>query len=271
MVGCEVWRWDVSEPKIFPSEERIAEMVEEGRKYIAERRALGPDPNSALIWFPAIRDAGLPVPRTEFVEFDPDMLWPICDGKPARDDFPMRQLENTCECVGYPVFIRTDLSSAKHDGPESFRADSPVDLWRCIVRTFEDNACKDLASFLRAWMVREWINIESSFTAFGGLAIGREWRLFANQEMVSCQHFYWPEEAFSDGYGVAAGWEPKLAALRERLNSSEGELLRNLASRAARAIGDGAWSVDFAFDTDGKPWLIDMARAESSWHPEHKP
>lgn len=253
----------------LPSPERIEEMVREGRKYIEERRALGPDPDSALIWFPATQRAGLPVPRTEFVEFDPDMLWPTCDGNTARDDFPMQKMIEACDRIGYPVFIRTDLSSAKHDGPRAFRADSSDDLWRCVMSTFEDNACKDLASFVRAWMIREWINVEASFTAFGGLAIGREWRFFANQQGVVCKHFYWPEEAFEHVHTDDSRWREKLEILGGRMNAAEESTLSNLASRAARAIGEHEWSVDFAFDVAGKPWLIDMARAESSWHPNH--
>jgi hypothetical protein len=30
--------------------------------------------------------------------------------------------------VGYPSFLRTDLASAKHDGPKAFRVDRPARL-----------------------------------------------------------------------------------------------------------------------------------------------
>ena len=70
--------------------------------------------------------------------------------------------------MGYPVFVRTDLASAKHDGPKSYRADSEEDLLRCVCRTFEDNACKDIVDFTRCWMFREFLNIGHSFTGFGG-------------------------------------------------------------------------------------------------------
>ena len=33
-----------------------------------------PDPNSALLWFPPVAQAGLPVPRTEFVRYEPVSL-----------------------------------------------------------------------------------------------------------------------------------------------------------------------------------------------------
>lgn len=251
------------------SAERLNEMAEEGRQIIKDIRAKGPDPNSALIWFPPIRDAGLRVPKTEFVEFDHESLWPILDGEGIRDDFPMEKLKEACKRIGYPVFIRTDLSSAKHDGPISFRAESDDDLWRCVCRTFEDNACKDLASFVRAWMVREWIDIQSSFTAFGGLAIGREWRFFADQDKVICHHFYWPKDAF-EGWGIEDGWQDKLRELSTPLPPEFLDPLESWALKAVRSIGHDAWSIDFALDKGGTFWLIDMARAESSWHPKHE-
>jgi D-alanine-D-alanine ligase-like ATP-grasp enzyme len=46
--------------------------------------------------------------------------------------------------------------------------------------------------------------------------------------------------------------------------------LSAMALKAVQAIGEHCWSVDFAQDEAGKWWLIDMARAESSWHPKHK-
>lgn len=45
------------------------------------------NPNSALIWLPPIQHAGLPVPRTEVVRYDPKDLFPLFDGQPIRDSF----------------------------------------------------------------------------------------------------------------------------------------------------------------------------------------
>jgi len=193
-------------PKIpFPTPEQLDAMAEEGRRMIDARRAKGPDPNSALIWFPPIQAAGLPVPRTMFVEYEPMSLWPICDGQEPRADFPIEKLKETAALMGYPLFVRTDLASAKHDGPKSYRANSEADLLRCLGRTFEDNACKDIVDFTRCWMLREFLTIGHSFTAFGGLPIGREWRFFADQDGLKCHHFYWPEEAFEKLYNAPRG------------------------------------------------------------------
>jgi len=257
-------------PKIpFPTPEQLDAMAEEGRRMIDARRAKGPDPNSALIWFPPIQAAGLPVPRTMFVEYEPMSLWPICDGQEPRADFPIEKLKQTAALMGYPLFVRTDLASAKHDGPKSYRANSEADLLRCLGRTFEDNACKDIVDFTRCWMLREFLTIGHSFTAFGGLPIGREWRFFADQDGLKCHHFYWPEGAFEKLYNAPEGWREKLAALSVEPDAETLQTLSDMALKAARAIGEHCWSVDFAQDETGKWWLIDMARAESSWHPKH--
>lgn len=257
-------------PRLFPSEEEIGRLVEEGRKSIERIRSLGPEDNSALVWFPPILRAGLPVPKTIFVGFDPEQLWPTLDGQQVLDSFPMQKMIDACQQIGYPVFLRTDLSSAKHDGPEAYRINCTDDLMRCICLTFEDNAIKDIAPFVRAFMLRKWLDLPAAFSAFGGHPISVEWRIFASQDAVRCEHFYWPEEAFEGREWDR--WLPKnwRGALKS-ISSSPRDIgdLRDIAIQAVREIGHGEWSVDFARDRRGKWWLTDMATAESSWHPEH--
>ena len=258
-------------PKMsFPTPAQLDAMAEEERGLIEVRRAKGPDPNSALVWFPPIQAAALPVPRTMFVEYNPMSLWPICDGQEPLPDFPVEKLKETAAQMGYPVFVRTDLASAKHDGPKSYRADSEEDLLRCICRTFEDNAMKSIVDSTRCWMFREFLNIGHSFTGFSGLPIGKEWRFFADQDGVKCHHFYWPEQAFERGFGVPEDWREKLEVLSMEPDADTLGTLSAMALKAVQAIGEHCWSVDFAQDEAGKWWLIDMARAESSWHPKHK-
>ena len=72
----------------FPTPTQLDAMAEEERGLVEVRRAKGPDPNSALVWFPPIQAAALPVPRTMFVEYNPMSLWPICDGQEPLPDFP---------------------------------------------------------------------------------------------------------------------------------------------------------------------------------------
>jgi hypothetical protein len=228
------------------------------------------DPNSALVWLPPIVAAGLPVPRTEIVKFSPSALYPILDGEEPEANFSIDTIHEACRRIGYPAFLRTDLSSAKHDGPRAYRVGSEEDLWKCVYLTFESNALKDLACQSHAFLVREFITIPSIFTAFAGLPIGREWRIFANQESVLCEHFYWPQKAFESwSRWLPETWKADLKQLAEQRDGLED--LKTMALRAAQAVGHGSWSVDFAQDAAGKWWLIDMALAAASWHPDHNP
>jgi len=233
----------------------------------SDANARSPIPDSALNWFPPIAAAGLPVPSTEFVLYDPFALYPVLDGEPMGD-FPTEALHDACKRIGFPVFLRTDLASAKHGGPSAFKVDSPDRLMQCVFETFEDNCLKDIAGATHAFMVRQYVAIQHTFTAFRGLPIGREWRFFADQANVLCHHFYWPEEALTNAQTQGLDWRVQLHELASPLVTNDLAALSDMALRAVGAIGAGAWSVDFALDVDGKWWLIDMATAGRSWHPD---
>ena len=146
--------------------------------------------------------------------------------------------------------------------------DTPARLMECVFRTFEESCLKDISADTQAFMVREYLSIPATFTAFGGLPIGREWRFFADQQGILCSHFYWPSDAFDRQPGLPASWRTDLASTSSRLSQYDQASLSEMAARAACTIGYGAWSVDFALDANGKWWLIDMATAERSWHPK---
>jgi hypothetical protein len=59
-------------------------------------------------------------------------------------------------------------------------------------------------------------------------------------------------------------WEARLAAMNDE-SQEEIALLTALSKRVSAAF-DGAWSLDWAVDTRGKWWAIDMAEAERSFH-----
>ncbi len=233
---------------------------------VSDANSGSPVPDSALNWFPPISAAGLPVPSTEFVLYDPFALYPVLDGEPMGD-FPTEALHDACKRIGFPVFLRTDLASAKHGGPSAFKVESPDRLMQCVFETFEDNCLKDIAAATHAFMVRQYVAIQHTFTAFRGLPIGREWRFFADRDKVLCQHFYWPEDALNIVQTTGLDWRAQLHKLAAPLAANELNALSDMAVRAVRAVGSGAWSVDFALDLDGKWWLIDMATAGRSWHP----
>ena len=139
--------------------------------------------------------------------------------------------------MGYPAFLRTDRASAKHDGPKAFRVDRPARLEECIFRTFEDNCLKDISSETQAFMAREYQSIKPVFMAFGGLPIGQEWHVLADQDGVRCHHFYWPQDAFSHEPGLPSNWHVALHLAALGLNEETRSSLYEMALRAVRAIG----------------------------------
>lgn len=237
---------------------------------------MGLNANSALCWFPRIEQAGLPVPRSEFVAYDHmAAVGMFEDGSPypAWADMLLEVCARIVKVGGPPAFIRTDLSSAKHSSPTAYRVDTllPKGTGQGICDAIIDNEMKHMfGPSPQAIMVREWLNLEAPFVAFGGLPIAREWRLFASRKGVTAEYFYWPEEAikFWRGSVETPDWRERLAELSQP--PAELVALRGMAQRAATAcaFADEEWSVDFAHDTAGKWWLIDMAIGKDSWRPD---
>src|SRR3990167_6342334 len=232
--------------------------------------------NSALYWLPCIWDGGLPVPTTEFVIYHHPSAVRVLEAEAESDyELPIEGVKDAADRVGYPVFIRSDLASAKHDGPRHYRANSPKDIERILWAIVEDGEMKfwltpETPSVL---LVREWLELNVAFWAFGGHGIAREFRYFTSNGNVVCRHFYWPEEAikfYSEKEPpTKERWTKALRAM-SRISQKTDDVLGLLARGAAKRCSDHPnWSVDFAQDVKGKWWLIDMAIAERSWHPEH--
>lgn len=230
--------------------------------------------NSALYWLPKLALAGLGewLPETVIIDYDHSNAVGMIEGEPSYPSWPhlVERIGDAADSIGWPVFIRTDLASAKHNGPISYLAKSRDDLPRVLGDTVEDNELKFWLTgpTPQAFLVRKFLTLESAFEAFGGLPINREWRLFATASEVVCFHPYWPENAiqFFDK-GEPEHWRESLAELHERPIGREWDAITETAKAAAGACDAAkAWSVDFAKDTNGKWWLIDMAHMESSWH-----
>jgi hypothetical protein len=251
--------------------EDVTRQIKEAAKAGKKNRNIGP--NSALFWLPNLE--GMSMPRTEIVLTDFADVGPLLDGKAPKKE-AIEAIKAAARRIGYPVFVRTDLASAKHDGPESYRADEDKDITTVVARTMEFN---ELASMMglpwSAFLVREFLDLDAAFSAFGGHPIAREWRFFTKDGKVICKHFYWPAAAikFHKGHEVP-DWQKKLAAIRatpsvpmKELEALAEEAVSRLPKVKEWKNTDG-WSVDFAKGFNGKWYLIDMAVAAESWHPD---
>lgn len=223
--------------------------------------------NSALIWLPKIEEAKLPSPKTAVVNYEHHSIVEIFDNLPCKafNDLIVEVRKN-CDDIGYPCFIRTDLSSAKHDGPSAYKVNKPDEVGSVLFATLEDNEIKFWLEKdqPQAILIREWLSLESTFEAFNGHPISREWRFFANADSVVCFHPYWPEDSIKFyRSGEPDNWVNQLADLHKE--PDEIQELKDMAIIAAKGYGYNA-SVDFAKDINGKWWLTDMAVAEDSYH-----
>lgn len=220
--------------------------------------------NSMLHWYPMVKNLPIPQPKTEIV-LTKDRWWDILDGHPLPPG-DIRTLEEAIQEMGYPVFIRTDLASAKHRFLKGSFIEKVEDIPRCLYNLVEANAIRDL--FFSSIVIREFLLLNSTFQAFEGLPIAKERRYFIIDGKVACHHPYWTEEAIQFRGQEPKDWRALLGYINHE-TSGEIEFLTAYAEQIPSVI-EGNWSVDFAQDINGKWWLIDMALAEESWHPACK-
>ena len=115
-------------------------------------------------------------------------------------------------------------------------------------------------------MVRELLDLEAPFTAFKGLPIAQEWRIFAGQDGHECMHPYWPEEALHGHVDDTSDWQTTWVSM---FAQNPPAMLLVQASIIAERIGHGSWSFDYAKGKNGMWYLTDMATAENSYHMKH--
>jgi len=226
--------------------------------------------SSMLHWFPKVKDI-IPVPRTEFFALTTEEAYQII-GLLDRVLLPetlATRIEAAAGKIGYPLFMRSDQGSAKHDYNHTCRVLSEDRLIPNLATLIEWHLMVDL--WPRALAFREMLPLASPFDAFDGLPIAKERRYFVEDGKVICHHPYWPEGAIEfreRGRDISPrGWRLALKVLNVE-EPEEVALLSTLAERFSRAV-PGFFSVDFAMEKGGRWVMIDAARGELSWHPEH--
>lgn len=246
--------------------------------------------NSMLYWYPKLADAvadlpNIETPDTLFVDLERINIYelahesdePISDAEmEALAQCPANwndnQVKQAADEIGYPAFIRTDTDSAKHNmiPGSKIRSDDlgeVHDTVDALIRATASNG--GIMPRFNCLAVREWIDIDSDFEAFGSTPIGPEVRVFVRDGHVECHHFYWPFDDDNADYHDVDGVddvETALAALEETTEQAMDDVLHDAAEHISTHL-DGYWSVDFALTTDGTWYAIDAARGDDSWHP----
>lgn len=219
--------------------------------------------DSALYWLPRIEKIdGLNIPTTKIIELTEDMkILMVANEFTFLEEYGL-DFEREFRKFNFPVFIRTDEMSRKHEWNKTCFVNSLGNFFPNMFCLVSDNIrCGEEC---RAILIREFIPLEHHFTHFGAMPVARERRYFIDDGKVVCHHPYWDEIAFECNLN-----DHDLNRLNEINSETEIEIeeLTRMAQLVANEF-EGSWSVDFAQAETGRWFLIDMATAENSWHPE---
>jgi ATP-grasp domain, R2K clade family 3 len=222
------------------------------------------DKTSLTYWFPLIEAAGIPVPKTKIVPLSKEAqnsMFNWFDGKDGDgSEAPFfEQLAAAADEIGYPIFLRTDYTSGKHDWERTCFVKSAADLKQHVFNLAEYSEICDFMGFpWSVWVVREFLPTIplGHCPNYGNMPLCREFRFFVDDGEVLCWHPYWPMESFEQGD----------ASLYNRLSAAPDDYasLHTLAHKAGRAVG-GAWSIDI-LETERGWFVTDMAEAHKSFH-----
>jgi hypothetical protein len=208
--------------------------------------------NSMLYWWPRIQNCDVPMPVTCMTDDDCIRIDDLVDG-----------------VFGYPVFIRTDLGAGKHDWDKGCFVRNADELKNHLQVIQQNEMWRAIGMEPTAIMIREFLELESPFTAFAGnMPINVERRYFISQGKVVCHHPYWPPETFESGHPDRQPHDPDWRAKLEVMNTESEQEVALLTEYAERvgAVMPEYWSVDFAKTRQGKWYLIDMALGVNSFH-----
>ncbi|MBW2093252.1 MAG: ATP-grasp domain-containing protein [Deltaproteobacteria bacterium] len=225
------------------------------------------DKSSMLFWFPRIKDLPIPQPKTMIVDVrEYGREWPHnwIYGMTHPPGCLVVKLRDACIRMGFPLFLRTDHLSAKHEWSDTCFVESDERLGRCVFNLVEASMMADLP--INAFAVREYIPMATLFTAFrGNMPVNPEIRFFVRDGKAECQHWYWAEDAIHAP--SAPDWRERMALQQIACKRPDTTWqLRNYAEWVAAKF-EGYWSVDFCRAADGHWILIDLAEGKKSWHP----
>ena len=222
------------------------------------------DKTSLLYWYPKITNLGLNLPHTITVHADRSAILEAIDGTNLLPLSFMEALVAQGDVLGYPLFARTDMASGKHSWKDTCYVPRADRLIRHVLNICEENEMAQIIGLdYSAIVLREFLWLETSFTAFADFPVNKERRYFVRDGEVICHHPYWPEDSIK-GHTSEPNWREKLAVLNAEDNE-EIALLTDYATRVGKALGE-CWSVDFAKARNGKWFLIDMAQGYESFH-----
>lgn len=222
-------------------------------------------------WFPKLEVAGVPVPKTILVD-GKDAVIGICEAYDGNDPGPAFQhlveaVTKAAEEIGYPIFLRTGQTSAKHNWNRTCFVQNEDEIPQHIFAIAEySEMCSLIGLPYTVWAVREFLPTEpfGVCEAYHDMPVCREFRAFIKDGNQICRHPYWPLEALQKGGFVPDHGHSTEGAYELLCHIRDGEEFDRIVCKVGEAIDD-AWSVDL-LDTANGWYVTDMAEAEKSFH-----
>jgi len=228
--------------------------------------------SSLLVWYPRIK--GLPIPQvqTEIAGTGHKPLYDFMVNEKPIPENVYEKMYQAMERIGkYPMFMRTDQSSAKHSWKDTCFLTSKDKLNHNLSFLIENHEMQNMAGELgyEAVVFREFLDLESYFTTdfYGDFPVNKEVRCFIRDGSFVSMHNYWFDDAVKQGHPHDTKWRAKLKKLNT-IGKGDKMMIKAHLNLVSPRFQD-YWSVDFAKGKNGIWYLIDMARGEVSYHPEN--
>jgi len=230
-----------------------------------------------LYWWPRVEELSIPMPKTILIPCrDPRGIIKALDGgKNKTFDALRREVQRRAPEIGFPLFLRSDRVSNKHEWKKSCYVESIEQIPARIFKLLDFSLAVDVS--FEGVAIRKFLDLDARFTAFWGeMPIAVERRLFVNGTRVVCEHPYWPPESIErpvlpeDEFDLHPDrppelWE-KILDEMQKIGLKELKKLKEYARRLGVAMGKGYWSFDFCRGKNGTWYFTDMAVGEESFH-----
>jgi len=238
----------------FPTQKQIEERI--------ERR----DYNSMNYWYPKIKNL-IPTPKTEIIP----IKWSYGDNEEIIkvEEKYLKEIEEASKNFNFPIFIRGDNGSGKHEWKDTCYVEKFEDLRKHIINIIYWSTSVDIFGGIPCnyIILREFIDMDSKFTAFWNeMPVNPERRYFVKDGKVICHHPYWIEEAIRNP--SIENWKELLKEINKESKKEIEEL--TIYAEIIAKVFEGYWSIDFCRSKERIWYMIDMAKGEDSWHPDCK-
>ncbi len=227
-------------------------------------------PNAFNSWFGAVQACNVLTPATLAVDLLPNIQIELLDGKPLSEESKLffdglvEQVQQMGEQYGYPLFIKTSFTSAKHYWSSSccLKGGDPKEVLSHLYELINFQACCTDQMLSPSLVIREMIETDPVFHAFEGMPVTEEYRVFTKGGEIEGFQPYWPEDSIQNP--SCEDWQEKLKTIKSP-SQADIAYMSDVASRVSSHLKREDWSIDFLRAKDGRLWLIDMAVAGKSY------